>query len=667
VIEKLRDEIRHHDYRYYVLSQPEISDKQYDDLMKKLQLLEKDHPELVTSDSPTQRVGGEPSAGFKTVKHKTKMLSLDNTYSFDELRDWDERVHKGLKDNESVEYVAELKIDGVSISLIYEKGVLSIGATRGDGETGEDVTQNLKTIASVPLKLLKADGFDEPYVLEVRGEVFMTKEGFERLNKERSKNGEDTFANPRNSAAGSLKLLDPKLVSKRRLTCFMHSFGIHEGGTKLEGQWKFLKAIKEWGFRVNPNAKLCKDLDEVIEFCKRWQEKRDSLNYEIDGMVIKVNSFDQQKRVGATLKSPRWACAYKFPAQQATTKLKAIKLQVGRTGVITPVAELEPVKCAGVIIKNATLHNFDEIERLGVKIGDRVILERAGEVIPKIIKVVESVRTGKEKSFKIPMKCPVCKGEIDKEKAEEVAFRCINPSCMAQLERGLVHFASRSAMDIEGLGESVVEQLVKNKKVKDFADIYFLRKEDFLKLELFAEKRAENLVKAIDKSRKQPLSRLLFALGIRHVGEKAAYVLAQRFGTLEKVRSAKQDELVAIHEIGSVMADSIEHFFKQESAKRLIAKFVKAEMNAKEPESKASSSSLAGKTFVFTGELSGFTRQEAQRLVRDLGADAVSSVSSKTDFVVAGASSGSKLNKAKKLGVKVISEKEFKDIIETKT
>ena len=659
VIDELRDEIRHHDYCYYVLNQPEISDKEYDDLFKKLKRLEEANPELVVPDSPTQRVSGEVIEGFKTVQHKTKMLSLDNTYSFEELKDWNERVCKGLPRSEQVEYVAELKIDGVSISLTYEKGTLNIGATRGDGQRGEDVTVNLKTVSSIPLRILQDSDRQQPATLEVRGEVHMTNKDFEKVNKARAKEGAALFANPRNSTAGSLKLLDPKQVALRRLNCFIHSFGVVEGTKELVDQWGFLQLAKKWGFRVNPNSKLCKNLDEVIKFCRHWQERKDSLDYEVDGIVIKVNSFKQQKRLGATLKSPRWACAYKFPAKQVTTKLKAIKVQIGRTGVITPVAELEPVECAGVIIKHATLHNFDEIERLGVKIGDKVLVERAGEVIPKIVKVVVAAKGQNGKQFKIPTKCPVCKKEVTKEKEEEVAYRCINPLCPAQLERGLIHFASRNAMDIEGMGESVMQQLIKNKMVKDFADIYFLKKGDLLKLELFADKRANNLLMAIEKTKDRPLSRLLFALGIRHVGEKAAFILATKFHTMDKVISSQKDQLSTIHEIGSVMTESIENFFKQEETKRLIEKLKRAGLRMTEPERKSGPAPMDGKTFVFTGELTGFSRQEAQRLVRELGGNAASSVSGKTDFIVAGGNPGSKYAQAKKLGVKIISEKEF--------
>ncbi|MDD5450185.1 MAG: NAD-dependent DNA ligase LigA [Candidatus Omnitrophica bacterium] len=664
-IEKIRDEIRHHDYRYYVLSQPEISDKEYDNLFKKLKDLEQRHPDLVTPDSPTQRVSGEVLKGLKTVAHRVKMLSLDNTYSFDELRDWSERAHKGLAKGEKIEYVVELKIDGASISLTYINGRLTSGATRGDGEVGEDVTLNLKTIPAFPLKLLTSGKNPPPDTLEVRGEVYMTKKDFERLNKERAKAGEALFANPRNSAAGSLKLLEPRLVTKRKLSCFIHSFGILEGGKEIKTQWDFLETAGKWGFWVNPENKLCRDLDEVIRFCEKWQEKREGLDYEIDGIVVKVNSFDQQRRLGTTMKSPRWACAYKFPAKQATTRIKDIKVQVGRTGVITPVAELEPVECAGVTIKHATLHNFDEIKRLGVKLGDKIVLERAGEVIPKIIKVIESARTGKEKEFKIPKKCPVCNGEIAKEKEEDVAYRCLNSSCPAHLERGLIHFASRLAMDIEGLGDSAVEQLLKNDMVKDFADIYFLKKEDLFKLELFKEKKAQNLLDAIKTSKSRPLSRLLFALGIPHVGEKASYILAGRFGTLDKIMSSGKEDFTSIHEIGPVTAENIEKFFSQEPIKNLIGKLKKAGLNMTEPK-RGIGDRLAGKTFVFTGELSGYTRPQAEEIVRGLGASASSSVSASTSYVVAGENPGSKYDKAKKLGVKILGEKEFRKIIENK-
>lgn len=651
----LREKLRRHDYLYYVLSQPQISDKEYDDLMRRLRDLEDKHPQFKADNSPTVRIGGGILKGFKTVKHKQKMLSLDNTYSYQELRDWDERVRKGLSKSEKVEYALEHKIDGVSANIIYEKGALTIGATRGDGETGEDVTQNIKTIRSIPLVLL---GNDIPEFIEIRGEVYMERKEFDALNKERERDGETLFANPRNATSGSLKLLDAGLVAKRRLNFFAHSLG-ESRGANISTQWDFFNRLKEWGMRINPDSKLCNDLDEAIDYCQAWQEKRKKITYEIDGIVIKVNSLSQQKKLGFTLKSPRWAVAYKFPAQQATTEVLKINIQVGRTGVITPVAELKPVECAGVIIKHATLHNFDEIKRLKLKAGDRVLIERAGEVIPKIIKVVQSRGRG---DFVIPRDCPVCNGKIVKEKEEDVAYRCINPSCPAQLERGLLHFSSRQAMDIEGIGEAVVEQLVHKHMVKDFADVYSLDKEKLLKLELFKEKKAQNLLDAINKSKKQPLSRLLFGLGIRHVGEKAAYVLANKFRNLDNIIKAEHEDFDAIYEIGSVMAESIVDFFAQGSTKELIRKLKDAGLNLEEKIAAVKKTPLTGKTIVFTGELKDFSRSEVERLIRQLGANASASVSKNTDFVVAGDNPGSKYETARKLGVKIITEEQFKEM-----
>jgi len=657
-IDNLRREINRADYRYYVLAEPEISDKEYDDLMSQLKILEDAHPELKTQDSPTNRVGGAVLEGFKTVKHRQKMLSLDNTYSFDEIKDWADRVNKGLN-GRSVEYVVELKIDGVSANLFYEKGVFTVGATRGDGETGEDVTLNLKTIRAIPLKLL---GKDIPDFMEVRGEVYMGIKDLEGLNREREERAEALFANPRNAAAGSLKLLDTAMVSRRRLNFFAHSLGAAKG-LKIKSQWEFLGKLKDWGIRANPNSTLCKNLDEVLDFCKSMQEKREKISYEIDGIVIKVNNFLDQEKLGFTMKSPRWAVAYKFPAVQATTEVVKINLQVGRTGVITPVAVLKPVACAGVIIKHATLHNFDEIKRLDVREGDRVIIERAGEVIPKIVKVVTSVRTGNEKEFKIPSRCPVCDSRIIKEKEEEVAFRCSNPICIAQLGQSLMHFASRQAMDIEGMGEAVVEQLIEKKMVKDFADIYNLKKEDFLKLDLFKEKKAENLINAIERSKAQPLSRLIFGLGIRQVGEKCAYVLARRFGSIDNLVKAKPEDFDAIYEFGPVIANSIVDFFQLESTRKLLKRLKTAGLVMKEEMGNIKKSAITGKSFVLTGELKDFSRSQAERIVREHGGNASSSVSKNTDYVVVGENPGSKYEKAKKLGVKIISESDFKEML----
>jgi DNA ligase (NAD+) len=661
-IEKLRQEIRHHDYLYYVLNQPEISDTEYDKLYKKLVDLEKKYPQFITPDSPTQRVSGQPAELFQPVKHAKPMLSLENTYSAEEVKEWDERVNKGIK-GEKWEYVVEPKIDGVSTALTYKNGILEVGATRGDGETGEDITANIKTIRSVPLSLLAASHYPLPVFLEIRGEVYIEKKEFNRLNEKMNSRGETIFANPRNATAGSLRQKDPQVTASRPLKFFAHSYGLVEGGKKLNTHWEYLQTLKEYGIKAIEEAKLCKNIDEVINYCKEWEEKRNILPYEIDGMVIKVNSLSQQGKLGTTMKSPRWAIAYKFPARQATTKVKNIIANVGRTGIITPVAELEPVECGGVTISHSTLHNFDEIKRLGVKIGDTVLIERAGEVIPKVVKVIESKRTGKEKEFKVPTKCPVCTGPIVKEKEEEVAYRCINPSCPAQLARGLVHFGRREAMDIEGLGESVVEQLVAKKMVSDFADIYFLKKDDLLKLELFAEKKAENLLKAIENSKNQSLSRLLYALGIRNVGEKAAQVLAERFTTMDKLMKAKVEDLTSIYEVGPVMAESVVNSFHQEGTRKLIEKLKKVGVRMEEEKKKIGPRPFSGKTFVFTGEMKSFTRSDAETKVKELGGSPTSSVSKKTDYVVVGENPGSKYIKAKKLGIKIINEKEFIDLV----
>ncbi len=654
-IEKLREAIRQHAYLYYVLASPEISDKEYDDLLRSLNELEAGYPQFISPDSPTQRVSGQVLEGFKAVRHRQKMFSLDNTYSFVELDNWDERVRKGLG-GKDIEYVVELKIDGVSANLTYRAGQLTLGATRGDGEKGEDVTRNLRTIHSIPLILL---GKNIPELLETRGEVYMSINDFRLINKRRQKNKEAVFVNPRNAAAGSLKLLDAGEVANRGLSFFGHSLGDYQG-LQIESHWQFLKSVKGWGLPINPFSKLCRSLSEAKEFCLQWQEKKKQLPYNIDGVVIKVNRLDYQNTLGSTLKSPRWAVAYKFPAHQATTEVLKINLQLGRTGVITPVAQLKQVECGGVTIKHATLHNFDEIRRLGVKQADRVLIERAGEVIPKIVKVVQ--HRGKE-PFKIPTRCPVCGEKVVKEKEKGVAYYCVNSLCPAQLEKGLLHFASRGAMDIEGMGVSVVMQLVKNVLVRDFADIYKLTKKQLLSLELFKHKKAENLLRAIENSKTQALSRLIFALGIRHVGEKAAFLLAQRFNTLDNLIQAGISDLAAIYEIGGVMAESIVEFFASSPSKRLIKKLRDVGLNMREGISEIGQSAFSGKTVVLTGGLENFTRTQAERLVRQSGGDISSSVSKKIDFVVAGENPGSKYTKAKQLGVKIIDEEEFSRLI----
>jgi len=662
-VERLRQQIRHHDLRYYVLNQPEISDGEYDRLIERLKKWEEKYPRLKTADSPTQRVSGQPLKEFKQVRHLRLILSLDNAYSFEEVREWAQRVRKGLGKEAKVEYVTELKFDGTSATFTYKKGNFILGASRGDGRTGDDITANLRTIRTVALRLISRPKYPFPQTLEVRGEVYMEREDFARLNEERKKRGEAVFVNPRNAAAGSLKLLDPQITAGRKLKDFIHSFGLPEKGKGFSTHWEFLRAAGTWGLRVNPYNKLCKDIEEVIAECQRWQNKRESLPYDIDGLVIKVNRLAQQKKLGFTLKSPRWAIAYKFPAQQATTILKKIKVQVGRTGVLTPVAVLKPVKCGGVTISRATLHNFDEIKRLDVRIGDRVMVERAGEVIPKIVQAVKSVRKGKERPFCPPTHCPVCEVKIVKEKEEEVAYRCLNPLCAAQLEKRLIHFASRKAMDIEGMGQAVVEQLVQKRLVKDLAGIYSLAEEKLLKLELFAQKKAQSLLAAIERSKKQPLSRLLIALGIRNVGEKAAYVLAGRFGNMERLSSASLQELQNIPEVGPVMAEAIVEFFNTKQTEGLIDKLKRAKVNMAGVQVKMHTQTLAGKTFVFTGELESLTRSDARKFVQERGGNCSSSVSKKTDFVVAGVNPGSKYERAKKLNVRLIDETEFKRMI----
>ncbi len=655
-IETLREEIRRHDYLYYVLSQPEISDKEYDDLLFRLKKLEKENPNSRTKDSPTMRVSGEIQEGFPAIRHREKMLSLENTYSFEELKEWEARVCKNLRENQKVEYVVELKIDGVSANLSYEKGVFVAGATRGDGETGEDVTANLRAIRAVPLRLL---GEGIPDFIEIRGEVYIDREDFVKLNRERENEGEEIFANPRNAASGSLKLLDTGLTYRRRLNFFAHSLG-YLRGAEIKSHWDFLIRLKNWGVRSNMHSQLCSDLDQVIEFCRNWETKRDNLTYDIDGVVVKVNNIAQEKTLGATLKSPRWAVAYKFAARQATTEVLKIVVNVGRTGVITPACELKPVECAGVIIRHATLHNFDEIKRLNIKIGDRVLIERAGDVIPKVVKVVQ--HSGKEE-FRPPKSCPVCLNPIIKEREQDVAYRCVNPFCPAQLERGLLHFASKGAMDIEGLGEAVILQLVKLKLVNNFSDLYKLNKEELGRLELFKEKKINNLLAAIRKSKSRSLSKLVYALGIRHVGEKAAFILAQEFKTLDNISRATEQKLEEIPEIGPVIAKSVVNYFSRKQTKKIIDSLRKADLNFEEKEVQVRKNKLTDKTFVFTGELKGYSRTEAEELVRSLGGNPSSSVSKSTDFVVAGENAGSKFDKARKLGVKIITEKEFKEML----
>ncbi|MCF7870181.1 MAG: NAD-dependent DNA ligase LigA [Candidatus Omnitrophica bacterium] len=653
-ISKIRKKIREADYCYYIQNEPKTSDKEYDNLLKSLESLEKKYPQLITPDSPTQRVSGELLKEFPAVKHKKKMLSLDNTYSIEELEEWEKRMKRVLKKDIAFSYLCELKIDGISCSLNYQNGRLIRGLTRGDGQKGEDVTANIKTIHSVPLKLRKK----YPKSLEVRGEIYINKKDFEKLNSQRLKNGENPFANPRNAAGGSLKLLNPNLVAKRNLKCFIHSFGWVEG-CNFGSQQEFFEKITKWGLRTQKENKLCKNLRQVIDYCTHFQQKRDSLNYEADGVVIKVNGLDLQKKLGSTQKSPRWAVAYKFPAIRKTTKVKNMEFGVGRTGIITPVAILKPIRCGGATIKRATLHNFDEIKRLGVKIGDTVLIERAGDVIPKIIKVINSKRNGKEKPIIKPKKCPICKEAVEKE---EVYLFCLNPNCPSKLKRSLVHFAGRRAMDIEGMGESLIEELVNRRTIHNISDIYKLTKKDLLALPLFKEKKANNIIESISKSKEQSLSNLLFGLGIPQVGQKAANTLAGHFKSLNKITHLKKEDFEKINEIGPIMAESIVKFFSQKSVNKTLKEFKKLGLAPKKEQDKKSNQ-LNGKTFVFTGQLSNFSRNQAQKEVERLGGRWSSTVSSKTDFLVAGDNPGSKYSQAKEKKVKILSENNFLKLI----
>jgi len=657
-IEQLREKIRHADYCYYALSEPEISDKEYDNLLKDLKNLEEEYPELITPDSPTQRVSGGILEGFSAVEHKRRMLSLDNTYSIEELRAWEKKVRRALKREVKFDYVVELKMDGISASLTYEEGSFSIGATRGDGDRGEDVTANLKTIKSIPLKLI---GKNNLASVEIRGEVYIGKKDFKKLNKERADSGITLFANPRNAASGSLKLLNPSVVAKRNLKCFIHSFGATKD-YNFSSQKEFLVKASEWGFLSNPHNKYCKSLKEVIDYCLYWEKEHEALDYEVDGVVIKVNSFLLQEELGATRKSPRWAVAYKFPAQQVTTRIEKIEFGVGRTGIITPVAILEPVECGGVKISRATLHNFDELKRLDARESDTVLIERAGEVIPKIVKVITSKRRGKEKKVKIPNSCPVCGGNVAKEKEEEVYWYCLNLDCPAQLRRTILHFVSRRAMDIEGMGETIVKDLVERKAVKSLVDIYRLSREDLLKLPLFKDRRADNLVASIDKSKKRPLSNFLFGLGVRHVGEKAATLLAKRFNNIDRFLKLGEAELRKIPEVGPVMASSIVKFFSSKSNRKMIEEFKKTGVHLVQARPVVEKSKISGKTFVFSGELKSLSRSQARELVEKLGAQWTSTVSQNTNYLVVGKDPGSKYVRAKYLGVPIIKEKRFLEL-----
>lgn len=663
-LEELRNQIRHHDYLYYVLDRPEISDEEYDALMRRLERLEREHPELITPDSPTQRVGGAPLSSFRQVRHGVPMLSLANVFSSQELMDFDRRVRSSL--NEEVSYVVEPKIDGLSISLVYEAGRFVRGATRGDGETGEDVTQNLRTIRSVPLVLR---GELRPSYLEVRGEVYMPKPAFLALNKEREERGEPILANPRNAAAGSVRQLDPRVTSRRSLGIWLYAVAVCEFGvgTSQGGfpktQYDTLDFLESLGFPVNPIRRHCNTIEEAERFCLEWLTRRSELPYEIDGMVIKVNSLEQQDRLGRTAKNPRWAVAYKFPAERAVTKVLDIIVQVGRTGVLTPTAILEPVRVGGSTVGRASLHNQEIIEEKDVRIGDTVVVHRAGDVIPEVVEVLTEKRTGVEKEFRMPEKCPECGSELVKLPGE-VALRCTGVACPAQLREAIIHFASRDAMDIDGLGPAMVSQLVERKLVSDPGDLYYLTKGQLLTLERVGEKSAENLLESIERSKNRPLHRLVFALGIRYVGERVSYVLAERFSDMESLMAADIEELLEIPEIGEKIAMSIVAFFKNPQSRALIKKLRNAGVNMTAGE-KPAQGPLSGKSVVLTGSLSGFTRKDAEETVRRLGGKVSGSVSRATDLVIVGSDPGSKYRKAVELGIPIIGEEEFKRLVDT--
>ena len=662
-IEKLRKTIREHEYRYYVLDDPKISDAEFDKLMNQLKALEAKYPDLVTPDSPTQRVGGSPREGFQTVRHKRPMLSLDNAFSYDELREFDRRVRE-LAGRERVEYVTEHKFDGLSMSLQYEGGVFARGVTRGDGATGEDVTPNVRAIRSVPLRVdsatlkklrLAAD-------FEVRGEIIMPRSAFEELNRQQEEQGGKRFANPRNAAAGAVRVLDPAITASRRLDFYAYML-LAGDRVPVKRHSDALEALAKLQFKVSRDWKLCRTLDEVLKYCEAWESRREKLPYEIDGIVIKVNDIALQEELGFTAKAPRWAVAYKYPAHQATTVVKDIQVNVGRTGVLTPVAILEPVQVGGVTVSRSTLHNMDEVQRLGVQIGDAVLIERAGEVIPHVLKVVKEGKN--RRPFVMPKECPVCGTKIHKAEGE-VAYRCVNAACPAKLKESLLHFAGRHAMNIDGLGAKIVDQLVDKGLVKDFADLYSLKLEQLAGLERMAEKSAQNLLDEIEASKSNSLARLIYALGIPFVGERTAQLLAEHFGSLDKLASATVEELSEVPEVGPKVAASIVEFFSEPANRKLVEKLRKAGLRFTEERKARRDSRLAGKTFVFTGALAHRSREQAEELVVSHGGKVASSVSKKTDYVVVGTEPGSKYDKAKSLGVTILDEAQFEKLLASK-
>lgn len=653
-VAELQTLLNQYNYEYYVLDNPSVPDAEYDQKLRELIELEEKFPELKTPDSPTERVGGAVLDAFTKVEHKAPMLSLGNAFNEDEVRDFDRRVRQAIGDDYS--YVCELKIDGLAVSLTYEDGLFVRGATRGDGTTGEDITANLKTIKSIPLRI------NQPLTIEVRGEAFMPKRSFEKLNAARAEREEEPFANPRNAAAGSLRQLDPRIAASRNLDIFLYAIG-DPGETGVINHNEGLDLLDELGFKTNKERKTCANVEEVLEYIRQWTEKRPDLAYDIDGIVIKVNSLRQQGQLGTTAKSPRWAIAYKFPAEEVVTRLLHIELTVGRTGVITPTAVLEPVRVAGTTVSRASLHNEDLIREKDIKLGDYVVIRKAGDIIPEVVNVILDRRTGEQQDFQMPTHCPECESELVRLEGE-VALRCINPKCPAQIREGLIHFASRNAMNIDGLGEKVITQLFRKELIVDVADLYRLTKEQLLQMERMGEKSVNNLLNAIEVSKGNSLERLLFGLGIRHVGAKAAKTLAQEFGTMDALAAATYDQLVNINEIGDKMADAVVTFFEQPEVQELINELksfgVNLEYKGPKPlNPEESDSFFAGKTVVLTGKLEVLTRNEAKEKLEALGAKVAGSVSKKTDLVIAGEDAGSKLAKAEQLGIEVWDEEKL--------
>jgi DNA ligase (NAD+) len=659
-VEELREKITDADYKYYTLDEPDISDYEYDIMMKELEKYEQENPELITPDSPTRRVSGEPTKKFEVVTHEVPMLSLSNSYSFDELIDFDTRI-KNLIPEQLYEYVCELKFDGLAVSLIYENGIFVRGATRGDGTKGDDVTNNLKTIRSIPLKV----NSDKYKNFEVRGEVFIKKDDFEKINEEQELRGEKLFANARNTAAGTLKLKDNKVVASRPLNIFIYYFRTND--TILKSHYENIGILKSLKFPVNTYSKKVNSIEEVKKFCDEIEEIRDTLPYEIDGVVVKVNSLSQQDILGSVAKSPRWAIAYKFKAKQQTTKIKEITLQVGRVGTITPVAELEPVLLAGSTISRATLHNFDELKKKNIRVGATVKIEKGGDVIPKVVEVIEDDIFKRLPEYINPTHCPVCNSKLEKPE-EEVSFYCVNYFCPAQVQGRIEHFVQRDAMEIEGLGTSIIEIFIKKGFIKDFTDIYNLKnyRDELVNLERFGEKSITNILSAIEESKKKPFDKVLFAIGIRHIGEKTAKIIAKHFGSVEKLSAASIEEISNVYEIGPKIAKSIKDFFEEEKSKTLIRKLKEKGLNLEIDKSVKMkfNANFKDKTFVLTGTLEKYTRDKASQIIEDFGGRVSSSVSKKTDYVLAGSEAGSKLDKAKKLGVKIIDEKDFGKMIE---